>query len=123
MGRGDDANTFDVKNGGIIPVTNLARAYSVCRGQILNGTIERLRGVTSRGFLDAEHADALEDAFRLLWRIRLRHQAEAIVGGTEPDDRVDPRSLTPVTRSALKQAFREITHAQRRLMNEVGIRT
>ena len=50
-------------------------------------------------------------------------QAEAIVGGTEPDDRVDPRSLTPVTRSALKQAFREITHAQRRLMNEVGIRT
>jgi CBS domain-containing protein len=122
-GRGDDANTFDVKNGGIIPVTNLARAYSVCRGQILNGTIERLRGVTSRGLLDAEHADALEDAFRLLWRIRLRHQAEAIVGGTEPDDRVDPRSLTPVTRSALKQAFREITHAQRRLMNEVGIRT
>jgi CBS domain-containing protein len=122
-GTGRDANTFDVKHGGIVPVTNLARAYAVCRGLVLEGTIERLRGAASRGFLDRDHADALEDAFRLLWRIRLRHQAEAVEEGIAVDDHVDPRSLTPVTRRALKQAFREVAHAQRRLANELGIRT
>ncbi|MGH2540537.1 MAG: putative nucleotidyltransferase substrate binding domain-containing protein, partial [Actinomycetota bacterium] len=122
-GNGSDADTFDVKHGGIVPVTNLARAYAVCSGLVLDGTIERLRGVPSSGFLEPGQADVLEDAFRLLWRIRLRHQAEAVDRGTTANDHVDPRSLTPVTRSALKQAFREIAHAQRRLMNEVGIRT
>jgi len=112
-----------VKQGGIVPVTNLARAYAVCRGLVLDGTIERLRGAASHGFLDTDLAEALEDAFRVLWRIRLRRQAEAVESRTDVSDHVDPRSLTPVTRRALKQAFREIAHAQRRLANELGIRT
>jgi len=123
LGTGRDANTFDVKQGGIVPVTNLARAYAVCRGLVLDGTIERLRGAASHGFLDGDQAEALEDAFRVLWRIRLRRQAEAVESRTDVSDHVDPRSLTPVTRRALKQAFREIAHAQRRLANELGIRT
>lgn len=120
-GRGAHAGTFDVKHAGILPVTNLARAYSVAHGLVLSGTIDRLRGLSASGLLEADRAAVLEEAFRLLWRIRLRHQAAAIERGESPNDHVDLRSLTPVTRRALKQAFREIASAQQLLRRELQL--
>jgi len=120
--KGSHAGTLDVKHGGITPITNLARAHAVGAGLTRNRTLRRLRDAVAAGALDAELGAGLEEAFRLLWRVRLEHQAAQVRAGLPPDDAVDPRSLGPLTRRGLKDAFRLIQRAQRALASAMGFR-
>jgi CBS domain-containing protein len=118
---GSRDGTFDVKHGGITPITNVARAVAVASGSSAIRTLDRLRDASRTDIIDADLADGLEEAFRLLWRIRLRHQADRLVAGLPPDDAVDPRRLGPLTRRGLKEGFRLIVAAQRLLATEHGL--
>jgi len=120
--RGDHAGTLDVKHGGITLITNLARTYAVGSGFTENRTLRRLRDAAASGRIDRETRAGLEEAFRLLWQIRLEHQVAQVKDGREPDDFVDPRSLGPLTRQGLREAFRLIDKAQRALAAELGLR-
>jgi CBS domain-containing protein len=120
--RGSHAGTLDVKHGGITPITNLARAYAVGRGLTGNRTLWRLREMSAMGVVDADVSFGLEEAFRLLWRVRLEHQAAQVRAGLPGDDAVNPRSLGLLTRRGLKDAFRLTARAQRALASEMGLR-
>jgi CBS domain-containing protein len=120
--RGAHAGTLDVKHGGITPITNLARAYAVGSGLTGNRTLWRLREASATGVLDPDVSFGLEEAFRLLWRVRLEHQAVQVRAGLPGDDAVNPRSLGPLTRRGLKDAFRLTARAQRALASEMGLR-
>ena len=48
-------------------------------------------------------------------RIRLDHHAACLQQGREPDNVVDPAALPPLTRAQLREAFRAIAAAQKRL--------
>jgi signal-transduction protein with cAMP-binding, CBS, and nucleotidyltransferase domain len=74
------------------------------------------------GRIGGEVGTALEEAFQLLWRIRLGHQVARVRAGAPPDDDVDPRSLGPLARQALKEAFRLIDRAQGLLALELDLR-
>jgi len=87
-----------------------------------NRTLWRLREAVAAGVMDADVGAGLEEAFRLLWRVRLEHQAAQSLAGLPPDDSVDPGSLPPLTRRGLKDAFRLIARAQRALGSEMGFR-
>jgi CBS domain-containing protein len=119
--EGAHVGTLDVKRGGISIVTNLARAYAAQAGVAAGGTLVRLEAAGSDGRLEPSVASELSEAFRFLWGIRLEHQAAQIRAGVEPDDFVDPGTLNPFSRSGLKEAFRVIARAQRRLAAELGI--
>jgi CBS domain-containing protein len=43
----------------------------------------------------------------------MEHQVEQLRAGRVPDDLVEPRSLAPLTRTALKEAFRAVARVQR----------
>ncbi len=120
-GSGEHAGTLDVKHGGILIVGNLARAYAIRAGLAATRTLDRLRGAETAGAIDAETREGLEESFRFLWEIRLRHQVERLRAGEEPDDFVDPSTLGAVARQGLKEAFRIIARAQRGLALEAGI--
>lgn len=120
---GPHAMTVDVKHRGVLIVTGIARAITVGRGITSErGTIGRLRAAVD-DVLDEATVRELEDAFRFLWGVRLRHQVERAAAGEEPDDRVDPRALGPVSRPALREAFRVIKRAQRAIAMEFGVRS
>jgi CBS domain-containing protein len=119
--RGDHAGTLDVKGGGITIIGNLARAAAISRGRTPKRTIERLRAAAAAGSLDADLADGLEEAFRFLWEIRLRHQVRRLESGDPPDDFVDPHEIGPVARRGLKEAFKVIERAQRMLATDIGV--
>jgi CBS domain-containing protein len=119
--RGEHAGRLDVKHGGITIVGNLARAAAISRGLTQRRTIERLRAAASAGALDEDLADGLEEAFRFLWQVRLRHQVRRLDDGEEPDDFVDPKELGPVARHGLKEAFKVIERAQRLLAADLGV--
>jgi CBS domain-containing protein len=118
---GEHPGTVDLKHGGIIIVGNLARAYAIRSGLTAKRTIDRLRASEGAGAIDAETREGLEEAFRFLWEIRLRHHVEQRRAGRGPGDFVDPKELGGVARQGLKEAFRIIARAQKALALETGV--
>jgi CBS domain-containing protein len=118
---GEHRGTVDVKHGGITIVAALARAYAVGSGVTAKRTLDRLRGAQAAGAIDAETRRGLEEAFRFLWEVRLRHHVERHRAGLPPDDFVDPHELGSVARQGLKEAFRIVARAQRALALETGL--
>ena len=57
----------------------------------------------------------LEEAFELFSALRLEHQVRQLEQSREPDDRLDPEELDPLTRRYLRDAFREVAAVQRSL--------
>jgi CBS domain-containing protein len=120
-GRGSHAGTLDIKEGGIKPVTNLARTYAVSAGLSGNRTLPRLEDAARAGRIDASLAAELADAFEILWEVRLSHHVRSVESGRPLDDHVDPSSIGPIPRSGLKEAFRTIARAQGLLHREIGL--
>ena len=119
---GEHPGTVDLKHGGILIVGNLARAWAIRSGITAKRTIHRLRAAEGVGAIDAETREGLEEAFRFLWEIRLRHHVELMRAGNEPDDFVDPKVMGGVARQGLKEAFRIIARAQKELALAAGIK-
>jgi CBS domain-containing protein len=119
---GATSGALDIKQQAITLITNLARVYSIRSGLSENRTLRRLRLVAEQGGIPEQTRQGLEEAFRLLWQTRLEHQAQRVREGKAPDDLVEPRSLGPLARQGLKDAFRMIDVAQADLARAVGVR-
>jgi signal-transduction protein with cAMP-binding, CBS, and nucleotidyltransferase domain len=48
----------------------------------------------------------------------MEHQVNALRRRAQPDDSIDPRTLAPLTRRYLKDAFRAVADVQRGMANE-----
>ena len=112
---GDETGKLDIKRGGIIPIVNLARFHALANGITISATLDRLVAARDAGGLEEEVAAALIEALGIVSRIRLEHHAAKIEAGEPPDNLIDPDQLPPVTRLELREAFRSIAHAQKRL--------
>ena len=121
--KGEHSGTLDVKHRGITLLADIARAFSIGLGNPEKRTLERLRVAAEGGAIEEETRLGLDEAFRLLWRIRLDHQAAQLERGATPDDHVDPKALGPLSRQELKEAFRIIARAQRALAGTYGLRS
>jgi CBS domain-containing protein len=106
---------FDLKKVGALPIANLARFYAFANGVTISGTLDRLLAVAETGALEPETAAGLREAFEIVSRIRLDHHAACIEAGREPDDMIDPKTLSPITRVHLREAFRAVAAAQKQL--------
>lgn len=88
-------------------------------GSRVTGTVERLRVAEDAGVFSVETARSLAEAFDLLTALRRDHQVDALRAGRAPDDFIDPRTLHPLARRYLRDAFRAIASVQRALENEL----
>jgi CBS domain-containing protein len=107
--------SFDLKKGGVIPIANLARFHALANGITISNTRDRLVAAQELGALEAETAAALREAFEIVSRIRLDHHAACIEAGRDPDNVIDPKDLSPLTRVHLREAFRAVAAAQKQL--------
>jgi CBS domain-containing protein len=119
---GERKGVLDIKRGGLLPVDNLARWSGLRAGVSAASTRARLRASRDAGTLTSEQADTLRDAFELFCLLRMEHQVGHLRDGERPDNLIAPRSLTPVTRSALKEAFRAVARVQQAVATRVGLR-
>lgn len=104
-------------------VTDLSRVWGLAAGTTTVETLRRLDAAVEAELLDPTVARELADTLRFLWEVRLRHHAQQHRAGLPPDDAVDPTVLGAVERGGLKEAFRVIRVAQRRLEADLGITT
>ncbi|HEY8763308.1 MAG TPA: putative nucleotidyltransferase substrate binding domain-containing protein, partial [Solirubrobacteraceae bacterium] len=118
---GEHRGRLDLKHGGLLPIVDLARWAAMAAGVTNAGTSERLRAAGAAGTLPAADAHSLEDAFELITGLRLGHQVGQLRRGVEPDDFVDPATLSPLMRSHLKEAFRAVAAIQKQISSELSV--
>lgn len=109
--------TFDVKEQALLPVVNLARWAALSVGSAVLPTTERLRAAAGSPMLSDGQAATLVEVFEVLQRLRLRYQLLQHRAGERPSDVLAMDRLSPIDRSVLAQAVREIAAAQRRVDN------
>jgi CBS domain-containing protein len=112
---GEHRGQLDIKQGGLLPIMDIARYASFAAGGRANTTPERLGIASTAGKLDGGAAQTLAEAFDLFWRLRLEHQVEQIRSDVEPDDYLDPEALNSLTRQYLRDAFHAVRTVQRAL--------
>ena len=83
-------------------------------------TRARLRASEAAGTLEPDDAAILREAFELVCALRMEHQVEQLRAHEAPDDLIDPKALTPLTRTALKEAFRAVAGVQRGIALRLG---
>jgi CBS domain-containing protein len=115
---GEHRGTFDIKHGGLLPVTDIARFAALKAGAKVTATIERLRAASELGAIEPAHAQTLEEAYDLFSTLRLEHQIHQLAQGDEPDDHLDPNELSELTRRYLRDAFHEVAAVQKSLSSE-----
>jgi CBS domain-containing protein len=121
---GERRGQLDIKHGGLIPIVDLARWAAMAAGAASASTLERLAAAEAAGTLESTQARTLTEAFRFIFSLRLGHQVEQLRRGEAPDDFIDPRTLNPLARSYLREAFRAVASVQSGLAAELsrGIR-
>ena len=108
---------FNVKEHALAPIVNLARWAALSSGSPALSTIERLRTTAGSAILPQEEATTLIEIFEVLQRLRLRYQFAQLDAGEKPTDSVSIERLSPIDRSVISQAVREIAAVQRRAAN------
>ena len=95
------------------------RWAAMSAGVTCTSTAERLRVAGEAGTLPSADALTLLEAHELIVGLRVEHQVEQLRAGQPPDDYIDPATLSPLTRSHLKEAFRAVAAVQKRVAAEL----
>ena len=113
-GRG---GTFDMKAHALVPVINIARWAALSVGSKELSTPERLRAAAGSAMLPDDQSETLIEVYEVLQRLRLRYQLQQRANGDRPSDVLSMHVLSPIDRSVIAQAVREVSSIQKRMGN------
>ena len=112
---GTRSDRLDIRRAAVVPIVELARWAGAVAGLVEGSTPERLQAGADAGALDAGDAASLTEAFELALELRIAHHIQQIARGATPDDQIETASISPLSRDYLRDVFRAVTAAQRRL--------
>ena len=118
---GERRGQLDLKHGGLIPIVDLARWAGMAAGLASAPTLERLRAAEAAGTMESAEAQTLTEAFGFISSLRLDHQVDQLRRGEAPDDFIAPKTLNPLARSYLREAFRAVASVQANLSAELSL--
>ena len=110
--NGAHNNTFDLKERGTSPISDLVRVHALACGSRSVNTLERLSDVNETDLLPEGVGSDLVDALEFISMVRIRHQAKQIEAGIVPDNNVEPKRLSSFERQHLRNAFQIVDKAQ-----------
>lgn len=108
-------DSFDIKLGGVLPITTLARLFALTAGSRKVNTFERLQDAARTPALSQEGSTDLSDALKFINTLRLRHQISQYNRQEAMDNFVPPSELSHLERQALKEAFAVISDMHKAL--------
>jgi CBS domain-containing protein len=112
---GTRSDRLDIRRAAVVPIVELARWAGAVAGLVEGSTPERLQAGADAGALHAGDAASLIEAFELALELRIAHHIQQLARGTTPDDQIETASISPLSRDHLRDVFRAVTAAQRRL--------
>jgi CBS domain-containing protein len=108
-------DSVDLKHDALLPIVNIARWAALSVGSTMLSTPERLHAAAGSTMLPGVQARNLAEIFEILQRLRLRYQLVALQRGERPSDVIDRERMSPIDRSVVAEAAREIAAVQRRM--------
>lgn len=113
--KGKHRDAFDIK-GALMPVIDFARIYALEKGLEETNTLERLHRLYLMNALKWEEYHELEQAYGFLMQQRFVRQINAItVEQTAPDNYINPKKLSRIEQTLLKEIFKRIEKYQVKL--------
>jgi CBS domain-containing protein len=110
-------DTINLKKDAVLPIVNTARWAALAVGSSALSTTGRLQAAAGSAMLPDEQAHNLIDVFTVLQRLRLRYQLIQYQSGEKAADVVNRDKMSPIDRSVVAEAIREIAAVQRRMDN------
>ncbi|MCP4221140.1 MAG: PAS domain S-box protein [bacterium] len=111
---GEDPSTFDIKHA-MKPIVNFARIYALKNNIRETNTQVRLYKLFCANVLEKSGYEEIVQVYDYLMRMRFRHQAVALGENKKPDNLINPKMLTDIEYSWLKNTFSQINYFQKKL--------
>ncbi|MGK0411395.1 MAG: CBS domain-containing protein [Shewanella psychromarinicola] len=105
-------NAINLKRRGTAPLADLIRVHALAIGSQSQNSFQRLDDIIEAGILPKSKGEDLQHAMELISLVRLRHQSSDIESGIEPDNNIEPESMSDFERRNLKDAFLVLSNAQ-----------
>ncbi len=115
---GEHRHELDLYGKGMRPLVEVVRILALEKGVEARSTKGRLRELD--GGPGLPQGEEIEQAFDYVVALLLHHQLARIDAGEEPDGFVDPESLAPLEKKALKEAFQLTAGLYERLERAYG---
>jgi CBS domain-containing protein len=109
---GENRGELNLKEGGLAPISSLARWLAIAEGDVRGGTLERLQRASESGLLRGEESEILTSAFTNIHQLVFDEEITAIRAGRRPNPWISPNSLDSLTRRHLRETFRAISGVQ-----------
>jgi CBS domain-containing protein len=109
---GRQANTINLKRRGTAPLVDLIRVHALAVGSSARNSFTRIKDVTAAGILPPGRGRDLSAALAFISSVRIRHMADDLTSGREPDNSIEPDNLSDFDRKNLREAFLVLDGAQ-----------
>jgi CBS domain-containing protein len=114
-GKGNHRDALDIKSA-MLPIVDFARIYALKNGVEATNTLDRLHHLCLNKALTQEEYDELEKAYSFLMQLRLVRQVTAAVDQkSAPDNFINPKKLTRIEQTMLKEIFKRIEKFQAKM--------
>lgn len=120
--KGRHRNAFNIKSA-MLPIVDFARVFSLEAKIEETNTLERLNQLYMRKVLNRQEFEEIEKAYSFLMQLRFIRQVAAVIeDNTKPDNYINPKKLTTIEQTMLKEIFKRIERFQAKLNFEfIGI--
>ena len=115
---GDYKNELNLKMSGLVPVVDAIRVLSLSEQINATSTLNRLKLVTLKKSLSKNMAEDIKEAFNFIMLLRINHHITQKEKEIEPNNYINPRTLSKLQRKSLIEAF----HVIRDLQGELTVR-
>lgn len=105
--------SLNLKRRGTAPMVDVIRVHALAEGSLSQNSFDRLEDLAASSLLPAGKKDELSDAMEYLSMVRIRQQVAALEAGEDPDNTVEPETLSSKERRGLKEAFQVLSNAQK----------
>lgn len=109
---GEHKDTFDIKLRGLRPLVDAVRFFALEIGIKETSTLGRLKALKDKNSFIKEYISDLEHVFEFIMILRIHHRFEKIKDGREPDNFINPNSLSSLEKKTIKEAFHLISGLQ-----------
>jgi CBS domain-containing protein len=113
--KGEHRNAFDIKRA-IMPIVDFARIYALQHRIEETNTLERLTQLRLSKVLSHQEFDELEKAYSFLMQLRFVRQVTAAIDeNSQPDNYINPKKLTSIEQTTLREIFKRVEKFQSKL--------
>jgi len=116
--KGEHRDAFDIKSA-MMPIIDIIRIYSLKYGIAETNTPERMLQLYYKKKLTWDTYSELEHAYGFLMQMRFSRQVNAVmIDRTGPDNYINPKKLTKIEQTMLKEIFSRIDKMQKHISFE-----